>query len=208
MPHFTVYEIATLRLRLGTTPAAATAIAEYASSADAGGQLLGCWFADIGDLNEVLVLRGFAGEAELNAERRRTLLSANPFGCAEYLTHLSVQSYAPFPWMAPVEPAALGPVYEIRSYELKIGGLQPTLDAWEKAMPARCEVSPCTIALFALDGTPRITHIWPCRDLNERSATRAEAVKRGVWPPVGGPAWLMPAMKSGIYLPTAVSPLK
>jgi hypothetical protein len=203
-----LYEIATLQLRLGTTPQAATAIAAYSSEAEARGQLLGCWFADIGDLNEILVLRGFEDDAALNAERRRTLLSANPFGCAEFLTHLEMHSYAPFPWLPPVVPAALGPIYEIRSYELKTGGLQPTLDAWEKALPARSEVSPCTIAMYALDGAPRITHIWPSADLNERSTARANAVKQGVWPPVGGPAWLMPAMKSGIYLPTAVSPLK
>jgi NIPSNAP len=202
------YELATLTLRLGTTPQAAKAVEAYARSADAGGRLLGCWYADIGDLNEVLVLRGFDDEAALNAERRRTLLAADPFGCAEFLTRLELHGYAPFPWLPPVEPAALGPIYEIRSYELKTGGLQPTLAAWEKALPARSGVSPCTIAMYALDGAPRITHIWPSATLNERSASRAEAVRQGVWPPVGGPAWLMPAMKSGIYLPTAVSPLQ
>jgi hypothetical protein len=203
-----LYEIATLTLRLGTTAAAATAVEVYSRDAEARGQLLGCWYSDIGSLNELVVLRGFANEDELLAERRRTLLAANPFGCAEYLTHLELHSYAPFPWMADVQPASHGPVYEIRTYELKTGGLQPTLDAWEKALPARCQVSPCTVAMYALDGLPRITHIWPSATLNERSQARADAVKQGVWPPVGGPAWLMSNMKSGIYLPTAVSPLK
>ncbi len=203
-----LYDISTLTLKLGTTAAAATAIEAYCREPEAQGQLLGCWFADIGTLNEVLVLRGYADEAALLAERRRTLLSSNPFGCADHLTHLEMHSYAPFPWMPDVQPGTFGPVYEIRSYELKTGGLQPTLDAWEKALPARTQISPCTIALYALDGLPRITHIWPTATLNDRSKARADAVQQGVWPPVGGPAWLMPNMKSGIYLPTAVSPLK
>ncbi|MEY4752593.1 MAG: hypothetical protein RJA44_268 [Pseudomonadota bacterium] len=203
-----LYELATLTLRLGTTAAAATAIEAYSRDPEARGRLLGCWYSDIGALNEVVVLRGFDNEAELSAERQRTLLAANPFGCADYLTRLELHSYAPFPWLAPVEPGRFGPIYEIRSYELKTGGLQPTLDAWAKALPARHELSPCTVALYALDGAPRITHIWPAATLNERSQARADAVKQGIWPPVGGPAWLMPQMKSGIYLPTAVSPLQ
>lgn len=203
-----LYELATLTLRLGTTAAAATAIEAYSREAEARGRLLGCWYADIGTLNEVVVLRGFETEADLGAERRRTLLAANPFGCADFLTHLELHSYAPFPWLPDVTPGTFGPVYELRSYELKTGGLQPTLDAWQKALPARCEISPCTVAMYALDGMPRITHLWPSASLDERSKARADAVRQGVWPPVGGPAWLMPDMKSGIYLPTAVSPLK
>ena len=202
-----VYELATLTLRLGTTAAAATAVEAWSRDPQAAGTLLGCWFSDIGALNELVVLRGFASEAEMSRERRRTLLAADPFGCADFLTRLDLAGYAPFPWMAPVEPGTFGPVYEIRSYELRTGGLQPTLAAWEKALPERTRISPCTIAMYALEGTPRITHIWPAASLNERSKARADAVSQGVWPPVGGPAWLMPQMKSGIYLPTAVSPL-
>lgn len=202
------YELATLTVRLGTLNQAVAAINDYVGAADAQGTLLGCWFSDIGELNQIAVLRGFADQASLNAERQRGLLSANPFGCSEFLTAIEMNSYAGFPWMPMPAPGEFGPIYEIRTYEYKFGGLQPTLDAWQAALPARNEVSPCLLAMYALDGVPRFTHIWPAASLNERSQARADAVKLGVWPPKGGPAWLTTNMKSNMFLPTAISPLK
>ncbi len=203
-----LYDIATLKLRLFTAGAAATAVDAWCRAPESRGTLLGCWSSDIGELNELLVLRGYPDLEALMAERQRVLMAADPYGCAAHLVHLQLDSYAPFPGLPDVQPGEAGPVYEIRTYELKTGGLQPTLAAWAAALPERTKVSPCTIALYALDGTPRITHIWPSRTLDERSKARADAVKAGVWPPKGGPDWLMPAMKSGIWLPTAVSPLR
>jgi hypothetical protein len=43
------------------------------------------------------ILRGFADAAGLAAERKRALFSANPFGAAEVLNGLEMDSYAPFP---------------------------------------------------------------------------------------------------------------
>lgn len=205
------YELATLTLRLGTLNAAVAAIDAYVHAPEARGTLLGCWFSDVGELNQVAVLRRFADPAERDQERQRGLFSASPFGCGEFLTAIEQTSYQGFPWMAPLDPAAwgtVGPIFEIRTYEYKIGGLQPTIDVWEAAMPARSAVSPCLVAMYALDGSPRFTHIWPAASLNERSAARAEAVRTGVWPPKGGPAWLTTNMRSNMFLPTAISPLK
>ena len=55
----------------------------YCSNPDAQGELLGCWFTDIGTLNQMIVLRGFADLAQLQTERERTQQSASPFGCGE-----------------------------------------------------------------------------------------------------------------------------
>ena len=64
---------------------------------------------DIGTLGRLFVLRGFADAAELAAERKRALFSANPFGAAEVLTGLEMDSYAPFPFLPPVviDPLAI-----------------------------------------------------------------------------------------------------
>ena len=75
-------------------------------------------------------------------------------------------------------------------------------------MVERGKLSPLAIVMYALDGAPRFTHIWPFRDVNERSAIRAEAAKIGIWPPKGGPEWLTGDMRSTIALPTAISPLR
>lgn len=206
------YELATLTLPFGTAGQAAINVQTFATAADAQGELLGCWLTDIGQLNQMIVLRGFADLATLQAERKRTQQSANPFGCGEIFQSLEQHSYHGFPWMKPVRPSAesgvKGPVYEIRSYGIKPGGMQPTIDLWEQYVPLREKLSPCIVAMVALDGPLRFTNIWAYPTLDARSQARTDAVAQGIWPPKGGPAWLTTNMVSSIALSTAVSPLK
>lgn len=206
------YELATMTLPFGTAGQAAHNVQAFTSAPEAQGELLGCWFTDIGQLNQMIVLRGFADLGQLQAERQRTQLSASPFGCGEIFQTLEQHSYQGFPWMKPARPSSesgiTGPVYEIRTYGIKPGGVQNTIDLWEQYVPPREALSPCVVAMVALDGPLRFTNIWSYPTLDARSKARADAVAQGIWPPKGGPAWLTTAMTSTIALPTAVSPLK
>ncbi len=199
------YELATLSIQMGSAPKILPGIEAYV--AEGQGRLLGVWASDVGSLNKLVVLREFEDDAVLLRERQRGLTAANPFGAAEVLTRLEMDSYAPFPDMPPVETGNFGAIYEIRSYVLKTGGLLPTFEGWAEKLPGRTTISPLIIALYALDGTPRITHIWPYADANARFAKRAESVAAGTWPPRSA-VWLTPEMISGLYLPTAISPLR
>jgi succinate dehydrogenase/fumarate reductase flavoprotein subunit len=206
------YELATMTLPFGSAAQAATQVQAFATAPEAQGELLGCWFTDIGVLNQMIVLRGFATLDALQTERERTQLSTSPFACGEIYQSLEQHSYKGFPWMKPVRPSAesgiTGPVYEIRTYGIKTGGVQPTIDLWEQYVPARDKLSPCVVAMVALDGPLRFTNIWAYDSLNARSQIRGEAVAQGIWPPKGGPAHLTTNMVSTIAMPTAVSPLK
>lgn len=172
-----------------------------------GGTLLGSWLSEFSPQNRILVLRGFDSHDALHAERERVLRLAKPFGGDE-LVAISMESYAQFPDLPPIGPADFGPVYEFRTYNLKIGGLVPTLEAWGKAIPNRVKVSPLVTVMYALDGPPRFTHIWAYKSFEDRLAKRAKALDLGVWPAKGAPEWLMTEMKSECYLPTAISPLQ
>jgi hypothetical protein len=202
-----IYEIATLTIKFGTAAKAIEGIGGYVKAAGAEGTLLGCWSTEIGDLNQILVLRGFADHADLLAERERILNTTEPFGAGEAITSMSFDSYAPFPFLPKVQPGKHGAVYEIRTYKLKHGGLPGTITAWQAAVPERIKLSPLSIAMYALDGAPRFTHIWPFASLDARAAIRADSVAKGIWPPKGGPAFLTGEMRSVIALPTAISPL-
>ncbi|MCA0422431.1 MAG: NIPSNAP family protein [Proteobacteria bacterium] len=201
------YEIATLSIKFGTLGAVVAGIDAFVKETDARGQLLGCWSSEIGELNRVVLLRGFADERELGEERMRVLSTTNPFNAGEAILDMRFDSYLPFPFLPPITPGKFGNVYELRTYKLKHGGVPHTIAAWENAMPERGKISPLTIAMVALDGAPRFTHIWPFASLDARAAARAESVAKGVWPPKGGPAWLTGEMHSTILLPTAISPL-
>lgn len=206
------YELSTMTLPFGTAAQASANVQAFTTAPDAQGELLACWFTDIGTLNQMIVLRGFDDLATLQAERERTQLSASPFGCGEIFQSLEQHSYQGFPWMKPVRPSAesgiRGPVYEIRTYGIKPGGVQATIDLWEQAVPAREEISPCVVAMVALDGPLRFTNIWAYSTVDARGKARADAVAKGIWPPKGGPAHLTTAMTSTIALPTSVSPLQ
>ena len=207
------YEIATLTLNFGTAGQAAPAIEAFTRDSAAQGELLGCWFSDIGVLNQMLVLRGFDSLERLQAERARCLRSTDPLGCGAFLAQpIEYVSYQGFAWMKPIRPSSesgiQGPVYEIRTYGIKPGGVQTTIDLWQEYVPLREKISPCIGAMVALDGVPRFTNIWAYPSVDARSKARADAVAQGVWPPKGGPAWLSTDMRSTIALPTAVSPLK
>lgn len=202
------YELAKITVRFGTAVKAAEGIQAYVNAPGARGTLHGVWFSDIGDLNQIAILRSFDTAEDLLAERQRGLESDNPFGAAELMVKLEWESYKGFPWLSAPEAGAYGGVYEIRTYKFKTGGLPHTLAAWEGALPARAEVSPCLAAMYALDGEPRFTQVWPYADLNERAKARADAVKQGIWPPKGGPDWLTTDMYSQVFVPMAISPLK
>lgn len=206
------YELATLTLPFGTAAQAADGVQAFTTHSDAAGELLGCWFTDIGTLNQMIVLRGFDDLAALQGERERTRQSADPFGCGSLAVGVQAHSYQGFRWMTPARPSSesgvTGPVYEIRTYGIKAGGVQPTVDLWEQYVPTREELSRCVVAMVALDGPLRFTNIWAYPSLDARSRIRAEAVAQGIWPPKGGPAWLTTEMTSTIALPLVVSPLK
>jgi NIPSNAP len=200
-----IYELTTLSTVIFGAGKAAAGIEAWI---DAGaGRLHGAWFSDIGSLNEVYLLRGYDSADEMLAERDRLARADNPFGCLEHLTGYAVESYRALDFMGPVPSGDLGPFYEIRTYGMKMNGLMPTMEKWQAALPRREEYSPCPIAMYGIDGAPRLTQIWPYRSLEERSKARGQSVADGNWPPKGGPDWLTPDMRSTIALPMAFSPL-
>jgi hypothetical protein len=200
------YELAVLSFRLLDLETAAAGILPWVTSPDARGRLLGCWQTENGPLGRLFVLRGFTDDRELAQERMRARGSVSPFGAGEHLTDLSMQSFAPFPFVPPVRTGHFGPVYEIRDYHLRPGGLPPTIDGWRQALPARHLIDPITVVMYALDGPDRIIQIWPFHGLDARVDIRRDLYAQGLWPPPGGPQQILEAT-SIITWPTEFSPL-
>jgi hypothetical protein len=152
------------------------------------GTLLGMWHSDIGVIGQLIVLRAFETEADLTRERERALLSEDPFGSARGGTPLRMESFAPFSFLPPIAPRDYGGTFEFRTYHLKPGGLPGTLIGWRDAIgPASAYTDHLVINMYALDGDPRITHIWGFSSVAERDRLRGEHYAAGVWPPQGGP---------------------
>ena len=199
------YDVTLATIRPGTHPQALAAI-EKTLTDDLG--LLACWYCDIGALNRLLIIRKSADAAKVIENRFAALSARNPLGIGEFITDLSLDTYASFDFMPPLRPGAHGPCYEVRSYVLKPDGLAPTIELWRKSVPGRVSVSPVLAAMVAVTGAAiRFMHIWPYKSCDERARLREKAVADGVWPPPGGPGHLV-SQQADIYLPAAFSPLR
>jgi len=199
------YEIATVTVRPGTHPQA-LAVLEKTLADDPS--LLACWYSEIGALNRILVIRKSA-DAAATVDNRLAILSArNPLGIGELIADLSLDTYVSFDFMPPLQAGNVGPCFEVRCYGLKPDGLAPTIELWRKAVPARARVSPVLAAMVAVTGAAiRFLHIWPYKTFDERARLRQKAVADGVWPPPGGPGYLI-SQQADIYLPADFSPIR
>ncbi|WP_390956011.1 NIPSNAP family protein [Pseudomonas moorei] len=204
------FELITFTVRVRTVAQALACIKTALAEPGVGGTLMGCWASEIGQLNQIAVLRGFADESRRQAERERFLLDGKVFGTHEFMTDLRIENYSLFPFLKPLNPGQHGPFYEMRVYDLVSSGLQPTLDGWVKSVESRTaeQYSPVYAAFYATDGAlPRYLHIWPWTTLEQRLQVRTQAVADGVWPPENSGPQLRD-MRSTIYLPAAFSPLQ
>lgn len=202
-----LHELITVSCPLLGLDRASDQVRTWTCGPEARGELLGCWRTDIGALGRIMALRGFETPDELMAERERAAMSPSPFGASPETDTVSLESHRPFPFLPAVTPGRRGNVYEFRTYRLRPGGLPPTLRGWEVALErARPYADHLVTNMSAIDGAPRITHVWAFDSLEERARLRAAAYATGVWPPPGGPEQIVEAT-STIGVPEAFSPL-
>lgn len=203
-----IYSVCSIEVPPGKVNDALAGLGEAFKSNRVAGELRGCWYAELGRLNRILAISAHATTEALAEAQRNALASENAYGVADIASGITLDAFASFPDFDVLPAGEHGPVYEIRTYQLRKAGLAPTLALWAKAVPARSKLSPLATAMYAISGlVPRFMHIWPYRSLNDRMRVREDAVKQGLWPPPGGLAHIE-QMQSEIYLPAAFSPAR
>jgi hypothetical protein len=203
-----LYELTTLSCSLLEQDATSDGARRWVSDADATGVLLGSWRTEIGELAQIKVLRKFQTMQELQHERERAYMHTEPFHIENSHIQIDVEIYALFPFLPEVETLISHKFFEFRRYLLKPGGIAPTIAAWEQAIgSAKSYTSHLIANMYALDGPPRITHIWGFSSLEERMALRAHHYAEGLWPPKGGPQQIVKATAT-ICLSEAWSPMR
>ncbi len=199
------YDVTIVTVRPGTHPQALAVLEKSLANAS---DLLACWYADIGALNQILLIHKVTDPAAAIETRLATLKSKSPFGIGEFIVGMAMDTYVSFDFLPSLQPGEFGPCYEVRTYVLKPDGLVPTIELWRKAVPGRATVSPVLAAMTSVTGAvTRFMHIWPYKGFDERARLRDKAVAEGVWPPPGGPSHLA-SQQADIYLPASFSPLR
>jgi hypothetical protein len=200
-----LYDVTILTVRPGTHPRALEVLGNGPGNDPS---LLACWYSDIGAVNQILLIHNVVTTAASIDDRIAALQSPNPFGLAEYIVAMAMDTYVSFDFIPPLQPGEFGPVYEVRTYMLKPAGLAPTIAAWRKSVPGRMNISPVLAAMTSVTGAvTRFLHVWPYKSFDERARLRAKAAADGVWPPPGGPGHLV-SQQVDIYLPAPFSPLQ
>jgi hypothetical protein len=172
-------------------------------------ELFAFWHTEIGPLNQIIHVWGYESLEERARIRGQAAKDPNwPPKIRDYITAMKSEIVVPFNFVPAPKPGKMGPIYEIRYYTLKPGALPDTMTGWEKALPERAKLSPIVMAGGVEFGTANgFVHIWAYSSLDQRAAVRAEAVKKGVWPPPGGGDRLI-TQQNKIVLPSAFSPLQ
>lgn len=173
------YEFATLRANTGAASAAAEILGNYLESPANLGQVLGCWISEIGALNQVALLRRYEDDVTHNKERQSLLISSNPFGCGNHLASMSLDRCTTFPNVPEIDAGSFGPFYEIRTYEMESGGLEPTIKSWAEAVPIRAQRSKLVTVMHTVEGAPRMISIWPYPTIEDRQKVREQAINDG-----------------------------
>ena len=202
------YDVSTITVHPAAHPKQVPALGEWLKANPRKGTFLACLVAEIGELNKMLLLHRYDSAADLAADRAAVAESTNPYGIGDMIDGMSSDTFVQFPFLPAIKPGAYGPIFEIRTYLLRTAGLQPTIAAWEKALPARQKLTPLLTAMYSTTGaTVRFMHIWPYPSLEVRAHTRKTAIETGVWPPPGGPGQLI-TMANAIFLPAPFSPIR
>jgi hypothetical protein len=96
-------------------------------------------------------------------------------------------------------------IYEMRTYDLKPHSLPEVELRFAEAYEKRKKLSPLA-AFWHTEIGPlnQIIHVWPYKDMAERTKIREEAVKDGSWPPKIKD--FIVNMRSDIMVPLSVSP--
>lgn len=103
-----LYELATLSCPPLEVAALSPCARDWIDDGAAKGQVLGMWRSEIGTIGQLLVLRGFEAESDLRRERRRALLSTNPFNANRVATSLSMEPMLRFHSCRPSARVSMG----------------------------------------------------------------------------------------------------
>jgi hypothetical protein len=202
-----IYELRTTRVRSGGLPEFERKLESVLPTRQRHAKLAGCWHTEIGPLLQVVELWLFEDQRH-HAEATEAMSRAGgwPPADGELARGVEVELLEATPFMRPLDGSRqeLGPFYELRTYQTKTGMVPRMIERWAPMIPAREELSPLVGAWHSDLG--RWFHLWPYRDLAERSRVRAEAVERGVWPP--DTSALLVTQENKIMLPTSFSPLQ
>jgi hypothetical protein len=204
-----IYEIRTYTLKPGSLAEVEKRFGAAYEYRKKYSPLAAFWHTEVGPLNEIIHMWPYADLAERARIRGEASKDSNwPPKIQEFILHMDSEILVPFPFLPELTPGKMGPVFEMRYYNIKPGTLPDLMKRWEPAIGPRVKLSPLVTAGNIDFGEANgFVHIWAYESMDQRMAVRAKARETGVWPPPGGGDSLL-AQRNKILLPASFSPLQ
>lgn len=168
----------------------------------------GFWYTEMGPLNQVVHIWPYEDANHRSDIRSKAVTEGDwPPDNNDIILNMDSEIMLPAPFMRPLAPMDIGPVYEMRIYTYKPGDIPKVLDAWGDAIEKREEYSPLVGCWYSdVGGLNKFIHLWAYDSFESRNKVRTETRAQGVWPPKAGVVPLKQENK--ILLPFDFSPLQ
>jgi hypothetical protein len=201
-----LYELRTTRVTPGTLPDFEKRVEAALAARQKHSRLGACWTTEIGPLLQLIELWPYEDQQHY-AEVTEAVARDGawpPLSAAVQASEVDLLYPAPF--MRPIDGSSqkVGPVFELRIYQARSGQVQEVIDRWTPMIAGREALSPLLGCWYSDRGL--FYHLWPYPDLATRVSVRAEAQRRGLWPPPSAPFLL--TQNTQIMLPTSFSPIQ
>jgi hypothetical protein len=199
-----IYELSTLTSAPSRLKEVIDAV--NAAAAQAPAELVAAWVSEVGQINDVLVLRRYADGGQANEVKPgggNWLDAVLPL-----LSGYKVETYRLLPGMPAPTAGAHGAIHEMRTYVYRPGMLDELIATWTPPLLKRVEISPAPLVMYSVGGhATKFIHLWVYPSYEERLRIRAGEVAKGTWPPPGGKnRWL--SQENALLVPLACSPMK
>lgn len=204
-----IYEVRTYQVAAGSVPEVQKRFAEAYEHRKKLSEITAFLYSEIGGLNEIVHIwkyRDLAERDRIRAEAGKT--GHWPPKISEFIRTMRAEVIVPFPFVPELPAGPVGPYFELRYYTLRAGKLPDLRSAWETNIGERAKMSPVVLAGPVEFGVANgFLHIWAYKSLDQRMAIRAEAAKKGVWPPPGSADRVL-TQETKILMPASWSPLQ
>ncbi len=202
-----IVEMRTYLLKPGTTPSFEERFAEGLSYRVKFSRLGALWHSEVGTLNQVIHVwpyKDFEERVKIGEEARKT--GHWPPKTHEFIITQETKILQPAPFSPPLEEKKLGNIYEIRTYTTMPGAMPTVLERWQKVIGERTKLSPLAACWYSAIGPlNQFIHVWPYKDMAERTRIRAESQNIQGWPPPTRE--LLLKQENAIVVPASFSPL-
>jgi hypothetical protein len=174
-----------------------------------GNQLAAVWHTEVGPLNQFIHIWVYDSFEQRTAVRSAAMREGGwPPKTGEFLVDMKNEVFHPAPFSPPLEPRAIGPLFEIRQYTLIPGAIPGLIERWSEKIEGRQKFSPLVAGMYSEFGAlNKWVHIWAYKDASERASVRAAAAATGQWP-ARNPPGVVVKQENAFVLPAAYSPIR